>query len=222
VNNFFRSSIGRKYIVGATGIALVLFAIGHMLGNLQIFLGPKAINDYAALLKSMPALLWGARIGLLVAFTLHIATALKLKWENVQARPTPYAADNTVQASSSSRMMALSGTMILLYVVGHLLHFTLGLILPEYAHLKDELGRHDVYTMVVRGFQKPVFSIAYVVAMCFLWSHLRHGISSVFQTLGFRNPRNKNVIDMLGPVLSTGIILGYVVVPLSILFGLVK
>jgi succinate dehydrogenase / fumarate reductase, cytochrome b subunit len=222
VNSFFRSSIGRKYVVGATGILLVLFVIAHMIGNLQIFLGPKAINDYAAFLKSIPGPLWIARIGLLAAFVIHLSVALKLKWENTKARPTSYAADNTVQATLSSRIMALSGTLILFYVVGHLLHFTLGVILPEYAHFKDELGRHDVYRMVVQGFKVPLVSISYVVAMCLLWSHLKHGISSVFQTLGFRTARNKQVVDALGPLLSTGIVIGYVVVPLSILFGFVK
>lgn len=222
MNPFFRSSIGRKYIVGVTGIFLVLFVVGHMLGNLQIFLGPKALNDYAAFLKSIPGPLWAARIGLLAAFVIHLALALKLKWENVEARPASYAVDNTVEASLSSRIMALSGTLILLYVVGHVMHFTLGMILPEYAHFQDETGRHDVYAMVVKGFQVPLVSIAYVVAMCLLWSHLRHGISSVFQTLGFRTKRNKDFVDMLGPVLSTGIVIGYVIVPLSILFGFVR
>jgi succinate dehydrogenase / fumarate reductase cytochrome b subunit len=222
VNPFFRSSIGRKYIVGVTGILLVLFVIGHMLGNLQIFLGQKALNDYAAFLKSIPGPLWAARIGLLAAFVIHLALALRLKWENVQARPASYAVENTVRASMSSKIMALSGTIILLYVVGHILHFTTGTILPEYAHLQDDLGRHDVYTMVVKGFQIPLVSIAYVLAMCLLWSHLSHGISSVFQTLGFRTHRNHQLVDRLGPALSTGIVIGYVIVPLSILFGFVR
>ncbi len=219
---FFKSSIGRKYIVGITGIALILFVIIHMLGNLQVFIGPKAINDYAALLKSMPVVLWGARLGLIVVFVVHLSFALKLYFENRAARPQPYAVNDTVQATLSSRIMALSGTIILFYVVGHLLHFTLGVILPEYYELKDAQGRHDVYTMILKGFQLPYISIFYIVAMLLLWSHLSHGITSVFQSLGFKASGAKRSFANLGPVLSTIIIAGYISVPLSILLGFVK
>jgi succinate dehydrogenase / fumarate reductase cytochrome b subunit len=222
VIKFFKSSIGRKYIVGITGIALILFVIIHMLGNLQVFIGPKAINDYAALLKSMPVVLWGARLGLIVVFVVHLSFALKLYFENRAARPQPYAVNDTVQATLSSRIMALSGTIILFYVVGHLLHFTLGVILPEYYELKDAQGRHDVYTMILKGFQLPYISIFYIVAMLLLWSHLSHGITSVFQSLGFKASGAKRSFANLGPVLSTIIIAGYISVPLSILLGFVK
>lgn len=222
VNTFFRSSIGRKYIVGVTGILLVLFVIAHMIGNLQVFLGPKAINDYAAFLKSIPGPLWIARIGLIGAFVLHLSFALKLKWESMQARPQPYSADATVKATVNSRIMALSGSLILLYVVGHLLHFTFGLILPEYFNFHDSEGRHDVYAMIIKGFQVPAVSIVYIVAMLLLWSHLSHGISSVVQTLGFRSGRNAKVVDMVGPILSTILVVGYISIPFSILVGIVR
>jgi len=222
VNQFFRSSIGRKYVVGITGIALIIFAVVHMLGNLQIFLGPKAINDYAALLKSMPALLWGARIGLLAVFIIHVTFTLKLYLENRAAKPDGYAVEDTRRASFSSRIMALSGTLILMYVVGHLLHFTLGVILPEYFELRDAQGRHDVYSMMVRGFQVPAVSIFYIIAMCLLWSHLSHGISSIFQSLGIKTAGTRNTIEKMGPVLATVLIVGYIAVPLSVLCGIVK
>jgi len=221
VNQFFKSSIGRKYVVGVTGIALVLFLIAHLLGNLTIFAGPKAINDYAAFLKSMPVVLWGARFGLIVTFVLHFSFALKLYLENKAARPKAYAVDNSVQATVSSRIMALSGTIILLYVVGHLLHFTLGVILPEYAELQDAQGRHDVYSMVIKGFQVTPVAVFYIVALCLLWSHLSHGISSIFQSLGVIQS-NKGLISKIGPVLSTLLILGYISIPLLVMLGLVK
>jgi len=220
MNQFFRSSIGRKYDVGVTGLALILFAFIHMLGNLQIFVGQKAINDYAAFLKSMPTVLWGARIGLVSVFLIHIAFALKLYFENRAAKPEGYAVSNTVRASASSRFMALSGTLLLMYVVGHLLHFTLGVILPEYYHLRDAEGRHDVYSMVVKGFQVAPVAVVYIVAMLLLWSHLSHGITSVFQSLGVRSSAS-SVVKNLGPILSTILVIGYLSVPLSVLLGIV-
>ena len=221
MNQFFNSSIGRKYVVGLTGIALILFLIAHLLGNLQIFAGPKAINDYAAFLESVPQLVWPARIGLLVMFVLHFSFALKLYLENRAARPKSYALEDTVQATVASRIMALSGTIILMFVIGHLLHFTLGIILPEYAELQDAQGRHDVYSMVIKGFQVTPIALFYVLALLLLWSHLSHGISSVFQSLGISHSK-KGVIGNLGPVLSSILIIGYVSIPLSVMFGLVK
>ena len=221
MNQFFKSSIGRKYVVGVTGIVLILFLVVHLLGNLQIFVGPKAINDYAAFLKSMPVLIWPARAGLLLMFVLHFSFALKLYFENRAARPKSYAVENSVQATISSRVMALSGTIILLYVIGHLLHFTLGVILPEYSELQDALGRPDVYSMVVKGFQVTPVAVFYIIALLLLWSHLSHGISSIFQSLGV-GQSNKGLISNIGPVLSTLLILGYISIPLSVMLGLVK
>jgi succinate dehydrogenase / fumarate reductase cytochrome b subunit len=221
VNQFFNSSIGRKYIVGLTGIALILFLIAHLLGNLQIFAGPKAINDYAEFLKSVPQLVWPARAGLLLMFVLHFTFALKLYLENKAARPKSYAVDNTVQATVASRIMALSGTIILMFVIGHLLHFTLGIILPEYAELQDAQGRHDVYSMVIKGFQVTPVALFYIIALLLLWSHLSHGISSVFQSLGITHSK-KGIIGNVGPILSSILIIGYISIPLSIMFGLVQ
>jgi len=209
-------------VVGVTGILLIVFVVAHLLGNLQIFLGQKALNDYAALLKSIPLPLWIARIGLLAAFVIHLTVALRLKWENARARPELYAAENTAEASVSSRIMALTGSIVLFYVIGHVLHFTLGVFLPELHQLHDSQGRQDVFLMMVRSFQIPAVSIAYIISMCFLWSHLSHGISSVFQTLGFRTSRNRAIVDALGPGLSGLILLGYISIPLAVLVGLVK
>ena len=117
--------------------------------------------------------------------------------------------------------MALSGTIILLYVIGHLLHFTLGVILPEYAELQDAQGRHDVYSMVVKGFQVTPIAIFYIIALLLLWSHLSHGISSIFQSLGIRSSKN-GIIANVGPVLSSILIVGYVSIPLSVMFGFIK
>lgn len=220
-SSLFRSSIGRKFLMALTGLMLIGFVIAHLLGNLQVFAGQEALNSYAHLLKSNPKLLWGARGGLILAFIIHVVTALQLRAANAAARPVPYAYNNTVQATLASRTMALSGVIILFYVIGHLLHFTLGIILPQYASLVDSQGRHDVYSMLVHGFQVRPVAIAYIFCLALLWSHLSHGISSVFQTLGFNHPRYTACVKRLGPGLSALIILGYISIPLAVMLGYV-
>lgn len=207
--------------MAGTGVFLVLFVIAHMVGNLQMFAGPEAINSYAAMLKSLPGPLWGARIGLLVFFLIHVVVSVQLHRENKAARSTEYVNQKTIQASLPSRTMLLAGSIVGLYAVGHLLHFTLGVLLPENFHLKDIKGRHDVYSMVVLGFQHPAVSILYIGAMLSLWSHLSHGISSVFQTFGLRGSLNRCWIDKAGPLLSTIIVLGYISIPIGVLLGII-
>jgi succinate dehydrogenase / fumarate reductase cytochrome b subunit len=169
----------------------------------------------------MPALLWGARAGLLVVAGLHLVTAIQLKRINSAARPEAYRSMSTVQATTSSRYMYFSGSMIAFYAIGHLLHFTLGVLMPENFHLVDAQGRHDVYQMVVRSFQNPLVAGLYVVAMVMLASHLSHGISSLFQTFGFVNKTVRNITNKLGPGLAYIIVVGYIAIPLSVVFGIV-
>lgn len=218
----FRSSIGRKILAALSGIVLILFLIGHMLGNLQIFAGPDAINSYAEFLHSMPGALWCVRFGLLAIFLLHVVLTIQLNLENAAARPQPYGFEETVKATLASRTMLLSGLVLGFYVIGHLLHFTVGVIYPEYAVLKDAAGRHDVYSMVVKGFQQPGISIAYIVCMALLWSHLSHAVSSVFQTLSLRGPQSAKIIDILGPLVATVIVAGFIAVPAAVLLDIVR
>jgi succinate dehydrogenase / fumarate reductase cytochrome b subunit len=221
-HSFYSSTIGKKVIVAGTGFFLILFVIVHMLGNLQMFAGQDAVNGYAKALKSFPVLLWTARIGLLVFFVLHAVTAFQLKRLNQAARPDSYANFGTVQATVSSRIMAFTGAFVLLYVIGHLLHFTLGVLLPENFARVDSQGRHDVYSMVVLGFLDPAVSLIYIAAMLILFSHLRHGISSLFQTAGFHHARYTPVIEILGPALAALIVLGYISIPLGVLAGVIR
>ena len=204
-----------------TGLGLILFLFAHLAGNLLIFAGADALNDYAALLKSNMGVLWGARVGLIVIFILHVSTAFQLSRENTLARPTAYAHQNTVQATLSSRSMALSGTFVLFYVVGHLLHFTMGVILPEHYAMTDSMGRHDVYSMVVLGFQNVAVSLAYIAAMIFVGSHLSHAIASSFQTIGFNHPNYTPVIQKIGPAVAAILTLGYISIPAAVLAGLI-
>src|SRR5688572_28655473 len=172
VAGFFRSSLGKKYIMALTGIGLFLFVVGHMLGNLQIFLGPESINRYGSFLQSLGELLWLARIGLIVLVLLHIWSAIKLSAENRAARPVGYGEYVPKGSSYASRTMLMSGLIIAAFIIYHLLHFTV--LAPvsgtgvDFAALHDEKGRHDVYRMMILGFRHPVVSVFYIVGMVLL------------------------------------------------------
>lgn len=219
--SFLRSSVGLKTVMALSGVVLFGFIVIHLLGNLQVFVGQEAMNSYAKLLKSMPAVLWTARIALLGVILAHILSAVQLKRLNMAARPEPYVYQNTVQATLSSRTMFASGTIVLLYILYHLAHFTLGYTHPEYFHRTDALGRHDVYTMVVLSFSHLSVSAIYVIAMGLLCFHLSHGIASFFQTLGFNNPRIQPVLRQSSVALAAAIFVGYVSIPVAILLGFV-
>src|SRR5262245_6202117 len=181
----YHSSLGKKYLMAITGLALFLFVIVHMAGNLQVFLGPEIMNAYADLLKSKPALLWTARIGLLVIAVIHIVSALQLAAENRAARPEPYAEGKPI-ATLASRTILVSGLIIFAFVVYHLMHFTFGVTNPEFMELRDPLGRRDVYAMTLEGFSSRWVSAFYIISMGLLCLHLSHGLSSLFTSLGLR------------------------------------
>ncbi len=213
--------IGCKVLMALTGVGLLGFVSFHMLGNLQIFLGQEKLNAYAAFLKGMPVLLWIARIGLLVIFVSHIVLAIYIKRINRAARPVRYVFEDTVQATLASRTMMLSGLTILAFVIYHLLHFTLGITNPDHHVLIDAQGRHDVYSMVVLGFQNIFISATYIVAIAFLGLHLSHATSSIFQTLGLGGPLRRRLIHRAGLGIAAAIVVGNCSVPLAVLFGFV-
>jgi len=218
----FKTTLGLKAIVAVTGILLVGFVIGHLVGNLQVYLGPDALNDYAALLKGMPGPLWAARIGLLVMFGLHIWANLKLRARNNAARASRYEVDKPIQATWASRSMLMTGLALLAFVLYHLAHFTLGWTDPENYKLVDAAGRHDVYSMLVLGFQQPLVAALYVIAMGFLGLHLYHGVSSAFQTMGLRKLTWRETIDAAGHGLALLIVIGNISIPIACLVGLVQ
>lgn len=218
----FTTTVGTKFLVGLTGAVLVLFVIGHLLGNLQIYLGPDAVNDYAAFLKSKPGLLWAARLGLLGVLIVHIAGITKLTLANRAARPDAYAVKRPVKSTVYSRTMMMSGLILLAFIVYHLAHFTVGVVHPEYYRLVDSRGRHDVFSMMVLGFQNPLVSGAYIVSMGLLGMHLAHGIMSVFQTMGWNKPKLKPAIEAGGRMLALLIVLGNISIPLVCLLGWIR
>ncbi len=219
---FWNSSIGKKLVVAITGALLVVFLLGHLAGNLLTFQGPTAMNDYAEFLHDMlhGMGIWIARIGLVVMFILHIAATIALTRENRTAKAGRYEHDATVTASKSSRIMIWSGLVVLAFIVFHLLHFTIR-IDPVLANMPDpdNPGRHDAWGMVITGFQNPLVAIFYMIAMTLLCSHLSHGIGSIFQTLGLRSKKTGAAIDKLSLGLAIVIWLGFVSIPISVMFG---
>ncbi|CAN5210804.1 hypothetical protein BH10PLA2_BH10PLA2_22420 [soil metagenome] len=216
------STISSKYVVAITGLALTGFVLVHMLGNLLVFAGREQLNNYAHTLKSNPALLWSARSGLFLMFVIHIYLALRLKFKNMAARPTGYVFKHTEEASFASRTMVWTGMAILFFLLYHLAHFTLGLTDPASFQLQDPKGRPDVYSMVIRGFQNPIVSGLYIVAMIFLGLHMSHGVQSTFQSLGFTRRRLDKSIYRFGMALTLLIVIANISMPLSILLGLIK
>lgn len=215
-----RSSIGRKLIVAVTGLLLLGFVFGHLAGNLLIFAGPEALNAYAKKLRDLGWLLWAMRIGLIATVLVHILVSIQLARENRAARPIGYAMQRRRETTLAGRTMVLSGLVLLVFIVYHLLHFTFRITHPELAHLTDALGRHDVYTMVVRSFHSLPLSAFYIVAMALLTLHLSHAVSSSAQTLGLSNERTLRRLGLVSKLIAVLIFVGYSVIPVAILLGM--
>jgi len=213
-----KSSIGAKAVMAITGLMLVGFVVAHMAGNLLMFAGREAFNAYAEALQSLGALLWAARLGLLGAVALHIGSAVRLNRMNNQARPVKYRVIAPSVSSYATRTMKYSGYIMFAFIVYHLLHFTIGVTDASAYEFKQQ---GDVYSMVVVGFQQPIVSISYVVAMVLLSMHLSHGVSSVFQTLGFNHPKYNKLFSKVGPAIGAFVSLGFISIPAGVLLGIV-
>lgn len=231
---YWQSSIGKKIIVALTGLAMVLFLAGHLTGNLLIYAGRDAFNDYAEFLHKAGhgALIWVARIGLLVVVTLHVWATILLTRENKAARKQEYEFKATIQASKSSRMMIVSGLTILAFIIFHILHFTIKAgssfgDMIDVPHL-SQTGeiRHNAYGMVIAGFSPGFlnfFSVLfYLIAMSLLCSHLSHGVASMFQTLGFRSKKSSDLIQKISVGYAVIIWAGFISIPLAIFLGIVE
>lgn len=220
---FYRSSVGKKVIVALTGIILILFVVGHLLGNLQIFLGPDWINGYSEHLRELGPLLWAIRVFLLLTVIIHIYVTILLAIENRRARPKAYEDKENVKATFASRHMVMSGLIVFMFIVYHIAHFTVRVTDPRFALLKaDPLNHYDVYSMMVYGFQNPVVSAFYVLSLFLLFLHLSHGSSSFFQSLGLNNKKVAPRLALGGRIFAWLIFLGYISIPVAILLGLVQ
>ena len=220
--SFYQSSIGKKTVVAITGLVLIGFVIGHMVGNLQVFLGPDPINRYAEFLQGLGDLLWVIRGVLLLMIVLHIVTTVQLTIENAQARPQKYAVRTSVASTLGAKTMAVSGTIIAAFLIFHLLHFTAQSIHPEWRTWEDAQHRHDVFSMVIVGFQDPLATFFYLVGVGLLCLHLSHGIQSFLQTLGGRTRNSALCISVASPIIAALIFLGYAAIPVASLLHFLK
>jgi succinate dehydrogenase / fumarate reductase cytochrome b subunit len=222
--SLFTSSLGKKYLMAATGFILFLFVLGHLAGNLQIFLGPEAINRYGHFLQSNVELLWPARIVLLLMVGAHLWAAAKLTAENRAARPQGYARYVSLGSTWASRHMLLSGLIVLVFIIYHILHYTaevqaVNLTGRDFAGLVDGEKRHDVFRMMVIGFSNGWVSGFYILGIGLLCLHLSHGASSMFQSLGWKSEACRPCLDKLARVVAVLIFAGYISIPVAILLG---
>ena len=210
-------------IVAITGVVLMAFIVGHLLGNLQIFLGPDWVNGYAEHLRELGPLLWLVRIFLLVNVILHIYFTIRLAIDNRRARPAAYVKKEPVKATFASRHMAMSGLIVLAFILYHLAHFTVRVADPRFALLKaDPLNHYDVYSMMVFGFQNVIVSAFYIFAMFLLFLHLTHGASSFLQSLGLNDKKLTPKFARAARIFAWLIFLGYASIPVAVLLGLIK
>jgi succinate dehydrogenase / fumarate reductase, cytochrome b subunit len=220
--DLYRSAVGKKAVMAATGIILFGFVLGHLLGNLKLYLGPDALNSYSRFLRTVgepvvPAnvLLWAVRLLLIAAVVLHVWAAWQLSRASRAARPDGYVAGTRIHTAYASRTMRWGGVIILLFVIYHLLHLTWGTVHPGFVP-------GDVYHNVVTGFQVWWVSLFYIAAQIALGFHLYHGLWSMFQSLGWSHPRFNLWRDGFAHAFAWLITLGNISFPVAVLSGLVR
>lgn len=214
---FLASTIGRKIVMAVTGIILFGFVVGHMAGNLQLYLGASVMNEYAVFLREIlhGAGLWIARAVLLIAVILHVWAAVSLTRDDWAARPVPYREWTADRSTYASRSMRWTGLFLLVFVVYHLLDLTFGTVNPGFEH-------GDVYGNVVRSFRVVPVSVFYLVAMVLLGLHLKHGTLSMLKTLGMSHPRHLQIAGQALTAIVAVTIVANMSFPLSVLFGIVR
>lgn len=219
---FYEAPIGKKAVMAITGVILFGYVVGHLLGNLQIYSSdPEQINHYAAFLhnpaNAIP--LWAIRTFLLAAVVLHITASVQLWNQNRIARPIGYVKKNDVPASYAARTMIWSGPIVGAFIIFHVLHLTVGAVLP----LEDVGGNAvtpDVYHNVIAGFQNVGVSAFYIIAMILLCMHLYHGLWSMFQSMGINHPRYTPLLKKGAAIVAILIAIGNCSIPIAVMTGL--
>jgi succinate dehydrogenase cytochrome b subunit len=218
----WRTVIGKKVVMAVTGLVLVGFVIGHMLGNLKVFAGPNEINAYSQFLREVgsPALsygqlLWPVRIVLLICVTLHITAAIQLTRMSWAARPIGYTVKRDIETTFAARVMRWAGVLLVAFVIFHLLHLTGGVVGFGAGQFKDLA----VYQNVVAAFAVWPVALFYIVAMGALCLHLDHGIWSMLQTLGWNTARNEATLQIISRVIALVVFLGFTSVPVAVMVG---
>jgi succinate dehydrogenase / fumarate reductase cytochrome b subunit len=209
----WRTSVGKKAIMAVTGLIMVAYLITHVLANLLVFQGPAQINAYSRFLHGTGGALWAARLVLLVAVVLHIVAAVQLTSRRQAARPTGYAAGRESQVSTlASRTIRWGGALILVFLVYHILHFTLGTVHPSFVE-------GDPYHNVVAGFMSPLVVAFYELALVAVGLHLYHGIWSSGRTLGVSAPSPRPLRRQLALALAVLVWAGFAVIPIAVYAG---
>jgi succinate dehydrogenase / fumarate reductase cytochrome b subunit len=225
IQSLYASTIGKKFIAAITGLILFGFLLGHVAGNLKVFTGTSAegvphIDEYGQFLKvagepMIPAgvALWSARLVLLAALILHIMVVVQLALLNAEARPVDYVKSTKRAASIPALWMMFSGSLILSFIIFHILHFTTGTI---------RLGTFEhgyIYNNVASSFANPIVGACYVLVMVVLGFHLNHGVWSLFQTFGLDNPDRNKFLRMFSTGVTVAIVLGFITVPIAFMSG---
>lgn len=214
--SFCSSTIGRKQLVGLSGLFLTLFVLGHVTGNLLVFVGAEAYNKYGHALVSNPAIYLVEAV-LLLMLLFHFYTAIKLTLENAAAKGSRYAVNSkTIKGTPLvTKTMHHQGMIILVFIVLHLLTFKFGDI---YKVTYDGVEIRDLFRLMVEVFQNPAYVVGYIFSMIVLMFHLSHGVSSALQTLGFNHPRYTSIINKIGWGVALYVSLGFIVQPLYLYF----
>lgn len=212
--SWYGTSVGKKVVMGVTGIILFSYLFFHLLGNLQIYLGPDAINGYAALLHVAPHVLWVARIVLLLALGFHLLASIQLALQSYTARPVKYRKQVYEATTYAARTMMYSGPIIAAFIIYHVLHLTCGKVGPEFTH--------DVYANVIAGFNVWYIALFYVIAIGLLGFHLWHGTWSFFQSLGLNHPKWNQWRKVFAIAFTLFIVIGNLSIPFSVITGIVS
>jgi succinate dehydrogenase / fumarate reductase cytochrome b subunit len=215
LRRFWDSTVGKKIVMAATGLVMVLFVIGHMAGNLLAFAGPARINAYSAFIHGTGELLWLVRIVLLTAVVLHIIAAYQLTRIEMAARPVGYARRDPQVSTVAARTIRWGGALLLVFIVFHLLHFTTGTLHPDFV-------KGDVYGNLVVGFRVWPVALFYVLAMVALGLHLYHGTWSALRTLGVARPSGRPLHRRAATVLAIVVAGGFAIIPLAVMLGLLR
>jgi len=219
--HILKSTVGRKILMSVSGQLLILFVLVHLMGNSTIFFGPNILNSYAEHLHTLPPFVWAMRLLMLAAVLVHITYGVQVTLENKAAKPTGYAVRNQLKANFASRNMIWTGLLLALFIVYHLFQFTWHLT-PEVASFIPTVGATDVYAMVVHTLRSGLIAAAYIFAMVMLYLHLRHGIPSFLQTMGWNSATTLPRFSALGKAVSALLLLGYIAIPVTILLGVIN
>ena len=218
---FITSPIGGKIIMALSGVIIIIFLLGHALGNLLIFSSQSSLNSYAHWLQQS-SFLWVFRFTMLFLLLLHVFLAVRIYLQNRSARIAPYFISKDIQLSLSSKTMFLTGLLTLVFIFFHIAHLTIGWVSTTSFTELDNNQMIDVYNNVIRGFKQPAISFFYLFSILFMSLHLHHAVKSLFQTLGFHHENLHKFLDYLAPALIITLMLAFISIPLSVMLGLLQ